>query len=77
MHLDKRPYKSIRKSEQLENLIDEKTNTLSSIIYLFIDEIQNVKGFEEVINAYREEETFPYLLQEAIVIYCQVNWLQN
>ncbi len=26
--------------------------------YLFIDEIQNVEGFEEVINAYREEEEY-------------------
>ena len=26
--------------------------------YLFIDEIQNVKDFEEVINAYREEGTY-------------------
>ena len=28
------------------------------MIYLFIDEIQNVKDFEEVINAYREEGTY-------------------
>lgn len=28
------------------------------IKYLFIDEIQNVKEFEEVINGYREEEEY-------------------
>ena len=28
---------------------------LDGLKYLFLDEIQNVKGFEESINAYREE----------------------
>ncbi|RHM61870.1 MULTISPECIES: ATP-binding protein [Coprobacillaceae] len=55
IHLDKRPYKSIKTSDQLEKIIDEKTLRLNGIKYLFIDEIQNVTGFEEVINAYREE----------------------
>ena len=55
IHLDKRPYKSIKTSDQLEKIIDEKTLRLKGIKYLFIDEIQNVTGFEEVINAYREE----------------------
>ena len=26
--------------------------------YIFIDEIQNVEGFEEVLNAFREEEEY-------------------
>ena len=38
----------------LEKLIDEKTPS-AGITYLFIDEIQNVRGFEEVINAFRNE----------------------
>lgn len=58
IHLDKRPYKSIKKAEQLEKIIDEKTKDIDGIKYLFIDEIQNVKGFEEVINAFREEDNF-------------------
>lgn len=52
--LDKRGYRSIKQPEQLEALI----NTLSAgsgMKYLFIDEIQNVTGFEEVLNGYRGE----------------------
>ena len=54
LDLDRRPYKSIKTPEQLEQLIDGKTPS-SGVTYLFIDEIQNVKGFEEVINAFRVE----------------------
>lgn len=52
--LDSRQYKSIKTPEQLENIIDEYTD-IQGLKYLFIDEIQNVKGFEEVINAFRGE----------------------
>ncbi len=38
----------------MENLIDDKVNA-PGLKYIFIDEIQNVSGFEEVINGYREE----------------------
>lgn len=55
IHLDKRPFKNIKKPAELEKVIDEKSEGLTGIKYLFIDEIQNVNGFEEVINAYREE----------------------
>ena len=55
IHLDKKPYKSIKTLEALEKLIDEKCKSIFGTKYLFIDEIQNVKGFEESINAYREE----------------------
>ena len=54
IELDKRPYKNITKPEELEKLIDEKI-TDSSFKYLFLDEIENVKGFEPVINSFREE----------------------
>lgn len=54
INLDKKGYKSIKTAEELEVLIDSRIQGKSST-YLFIDEIQNVKGFEEVINAYREE----------------------
>lgn len=54
IELDKRGYKSIETPEQLENLIDSKTVS-DGIKYIFIDEIQNVNGFETMINAFREE----------------------
>ena len=54
LDLDRRPYKNIKTPDRLEQLIDEKTPS-AGVTYLFIDEIQNVKGFEEVINAFRVE----------------------
>ena len=52
--LDKRGFKSIRNAEQLESLIESSTQ-IKGMKYLFIDEIQNVEGFEEVINGFRSE----------------------
>lgn len=52
--LDKRGYKSIKSAEQLDLLI-ESYDGISGMKYLFIDEIQNVEGFEEVINGFRME----------------------
>ena len=52
--LDKRGYKSVKKPEQLEDVIDSLSKT-KKIKYLFIDEIQNVNGFEEIINGFRSE----------------------
>lgn len=52
--LDKRGYKSIRSAEQLDALIECATQA-KGMKYLFIDEIQNVEGFEEVINGFRSE----------------------
>lgn len=57
INLDKRGYKNVKKAEQLENLIDEICVS-KGIKYLFIDEIQNVTGFEEVINSFIENEDF-------------------
>lgn len=57
INLDKRGYKSIRMPEELEKAIDLNIKS-NDINYLFIDEIQNVKNFEELINAYREEGNF-------------------
>ena len=54
LDLDSRGYKSIKKPEQLEKEI-EKYDDIPGMKYLFVDEIQNVNGFEEVINAYRGE----------------------
>jgi len=55
INLDKRPYKGIKTKNQLEKVIDELFIDVKGTKYLFIDEIQNVKDFEESINAYREE----------------------
>ena len=57
INLDRRGFKSIKTPEQLEEVID-KSCTAEGIKYLFIDEIQNVENFEEVINAYREDEEY-------------------
>ena len=42
----------ILKPEQLERLI-ESVSAIKGIKYLFIDEVQNVKGFETVLNGFR------------------------
>lgn len=52
--LDKRGYKGIRTPEQLEEKIESMIGE-DELYYLFIDEIQNVHGFESVIQAYAEE----------------------
>ena len=57
LNLDRKNYISIRKPEQLEAIIDSMVNDTDNK-YLFIDEIQNVKGFEPLINAYKEEGRF-------------------
>ena len=57
LNLDKRGYKSIKTASELESVIDSLC-TAQGVKYLFIDEIQNVAGFEEVINAFREEDEY-------------------
>lgn len=52
--LDKRGYKNIKAPEQLEEKI-EAIITDEESYYLFIDEVQNVHGFESVVQAYAEE----------------------
>ncbi len=54
INLDKRGFKNIKTADKLEAVIDGYIND-NDKKYIFIDEIQNVKGFEEVINAYRED----------------------
>ena len=50
--LDSKEYNKITKAEQLEQLIDSVDKN-SNTKYLFIDEVQNVEGFEIVLNGYR------------------------
>ena len=52
--LDSRKNRNIKTADALEALIDNHTTTKEKI-YLFIDEIQNVDSFEEVINGYRTD----------------------
>ena len=54
--LDKRGFRRIKTAEQLEQLIDDRLKSSGGgLKYLFIDEIQNVQGFEELINGYRTD----------------------
>lgn len=53
-NLDRRPYIGITQPEQLDELI-EKNYCPHTVQYLFIDEVQNVKNYETVINSWREE----------------------
>ena len=52
--LDKRPYKSIKTPEQLEKVIDSFIVD-NNFKYLFVDEIQNVKNYETIIESFRNE----------------------
>ena len=50
--LDSRKYNAIKTDKDLEKLLDSYDN-IKGIKYVFIDEIQNIQNFEEVINAFR------------------------
>lgn len=52
--LDKRGFKNIKTLEQLEEKIESMLGE-DEKYFLFIDEVQNVSGFESVIHAYAEE----------------------
>ncbi len=52
--LDTRKYKNIKTPEDLESKIESMLSNEESN-YIFIDEVQNVPGFESVIHAYAEE----------------------
>lgn len=52
--LDKRGFKNIKTPEQLEEKIESMIDG-EGFHYIFIDEVQNVHGFESVVQAYAEE----------------------
>lgn len=52
--LDNRGFKNIKTPEQLEDYIESKI-TDDAFHYLIIDEVQNVRGFESVVQAYAED----------------------
>lgn len=53
LDLDSKQYRKIKTTDQLESLIDSFPS-VEGTKYLFIDGIQNVAEFEELINAYRQ-----------------------
>ena len=55
LNLDLKRYRRIKTPDELERIIDSLVNAKEGMRYLFIDEIQNVSNFEEIINSYREE----------------------
>lgn len=57
LDLDKRGNRSIKTPDQLEEKI-ESLLADGSFKYLFIDEVQNVCGYEEVVNAYNADGGF-------------------
>lgn len=61
IELDRKEYKDVSSPEQLEKLIDSLILD-NDFKYLFVDEVQNVEGFEALINSYREEGRFSIFL---------------
>ena len=57
LDLDRYGYRSVKAPEQLEDLI-RPLLAISGTKYLFIDEVQNVEGFEDVLNGLRTEGGF-------------------
>ena len=54
LDLDRREYKKIKSADDLESLIESHMQG-DGFKYLFIDEVQNVDGFEEVLNGFRTD----------------------
>ncbi|MCD7862715.1 MAG: AAA family ATPase [Lachnospiraceae bacterium] len=57
LDLDKRENRKIRTPDQLEQLIENKIKK-DGLNYLFLDEVQNVTGFEDVVNGFRTDGNF-------------------
>ncbi len=55
--LDRYGYRSVKTPEQLEALVEPLLD-IQETKYLFIDEVQNVVGFEDVLNGFRTEGGF-------------------
>lgn len=59
LDLDKRGLRSVKTPDRLEEEIEKRLPAdTDDTLYLFIDEVQNVEGFEEVVNAYRNDGGF-------------------
>lgn len=56
LNLDRREYRSVRTIDQLGRAIDAvMADAGDGLRYLFVDEVQNVRDFEPLINAIRED----------------------
>lgn len=56
LDLDSKKLRKIKTADGLESAIDDASaGAPDGMKYLFIDEVQNVKGYEEVVNAYRTD----------------------
>lgn len=51
-------YKSLKNADLLDEYIKEKTQNIKGEKYLFFDEIQEVNGWEKVINSYFAKEEY-------------------
>ncbi|MBR5258922.1 MAG: ATP-binding protein [Eggerthellaceae bacterium] len=54
LNLDKRSLRHVKTADDLDAEIERRMPE-SGMRYLFIDEVQNVEGFEPVVNGWREE----------------------
>ena len=61
IELDRKEYKDINTPSELEKIIDSMIKD-KDFKYLIIDEVENVKGFETLINAYRETGNYSIFL---------------
>ena len=61
LNLDRREYRKIKTADQLDELIAGFPRR-GELMYLFLDEVQNVAGFEEVVNAFREDGGYSIFL---------------
>ena len=52
INLEETKYRKIKTADSLEELVQSKA-TATGLKYLFIDEVQNVNNFEEVLNGFR------------------------
>lgn len=56
LDLDSRKLRKVKTADELEAAIDSASaGAPDGLKYLFIDEVQNVKGYEEVVNAFRAD----------------------
>ena len=54
LDLDSRKYRKIKTDDEFESIVDE-LSVAKRMKYLFVDEIQNIQNFEEIINAFRND----------------------
>ena len=56
LDLDSRKLRKVKTADELEAAIDSASaGAPDGLKYLFIDEVQNVRGYEEVVNAFRTD----------------------